>query len=93
MNVQGVVSLGAFINQQISTEHFLYRQERYHLAKLTVMSTLFISLGNRLKAVDFRQIIQSTDGKRIHRQRQDLSGLEKLAIYGKEEKVCAKSIK
>lgn len=57
------------------------------------MSTLFISLGNRLKAVDFSQIIQSTDGKRIHRQRQDLSGLKKLAVYGKEEKVCAKSVK
>lgn len=56
------------------------------------LSTL-VSLGNRLKAVDFSQIIPSTDGKRIHGQRQDLSGLEKLAIYGKEEKVHAKFIK
>lgn len=57
------------------------------------LSTLFVSLGNRLKAVDFSQIIPSTDGKRIHGQRRDLSGLEKLAVYGKEEKVHAKFIK
>lgn len=88
--MQGVVPFYAFKNQQISTEHLQTR--KVSLAELTAHEH-FVSLGNRLKEVDFSRIIPSPDGKRIHRQRRDLSGLEKLTIYGKEEKVCAKSIK